>query len=171
MVSCLTVSAIKVTKDILAQESENITMWAGYARLESKRGKLHSARAVYGAILAKHTPISIAEDTPALAMWADWVKMEWAAGDQDRYIDLLMCLADCRVPSEYPAQTCTDAAGRLLETSYELPKSSAFAKLKARQVSHIRVLPLRFAVLHHRPVPRERLSTRAVGLIQLSRRS
>jgi len=135
--SWLTGSAIKSTKELLAQEPENISLWAGYARLESKRGKIQSARAVYAAILANHTQVSISEESPALAMWADWAKMEWANGNQDRCTELLVSFADSRVPSGCTSAGAAYGAGRLMDEPYEPQKVSSLAKLKARQVSHI----------------------------------
>jgi len=140
MSSWLTDSAIRSTKELLAQEPENISLWAGYARLESKRGKIQSARAVYAAILANHTQVSRSEESPALAMWADWAKMEWANGDQDRCTELLVSFADSRVPSGYTSAGAAYGAGRLMDEPYEPQKVSSLAKLKARQVSHIRLL-------------------------------
>jgi hypothetical protein len=140
MGSLLTDSAIKSTKELLAQEPENISLWAGYARLEQKRGKIQSARAVYTAILANHTQVSTSKESPALAMWADWAKMEWANGDQDRCTELLASFADSRVPSGYTSGEAAYGAGRLLDKSYEPQKASSLAKLKARQVSRIRLL-------------------------------
>jgi predicted Zn-dependent protease len=141
MGSWLTGSAIKSTKELLAQEPENISLWAGYARLERKRGKIQSARAVYAAILANHTQVSTSKESPALAMWADWAKMEWADGDQDRCIELLVSFADSRVPGGYYTNgEAAYGAGRLLDKSYEPQKVSSLAKLKARQVSRIRLL-------------------------------
>jgi hypothetical protein len=140
MGSWLTGSAIKSTKELLAQEPGSVSLWAGYARLESKRGKLQSARAVYAAILANHTRVSTSKESPALAMWADWAKMEWANGDQDRCTELLVSFADSRVPSEYTNGEVAHGAGRMLDKSYEPQKVSSLAKLKARQVSCIRMI-------------------------------
>jgi hypothetical protein len=140
MGSLLTDSAIKSTKELLAQEPENVSLWAGYARLEQKRGKIQSARAVYTAILANHTQVSTSKESPALAMMADWAKMEWANGDQDRCTELLVSFADSRVPSGYTSGEAAYGAGRLLDKSYEPQKASSLAKLKARQVSRMRLL-------------------------------
>lgn len=137
MGSWLTGSAVKSTKELLAQEPENISLWAGYARLESKRGRIQSARAVYAAILANHTQVSISEESPALAMWADWAQMEWANGDQDRCTELLVSFADSRISSGYTNAKAAYGAGRLMDASYEPQKVSSLAKLKARQVSRV----------------------------------
>jgi hypothetical protein len=139
MGSWLTGSATKSTKELLAQEPENISLWAGYARLERKRGKIQSARAVYAAILANHTQVSTSKESPALAMWADWAKMEWVNGDQDRCTELLVSFADSRISSGYTNAEAAYGAGRLLDKSYEPQKVSSLAKLKTRQVSRIRL--------------------------------
>ena len=75
-------------------------MWAGHALLESKRGKLQAARAVYAGVLAQHTDLPVGDDSPALAMWADWAMMEWKTRNQARCLEVLICLAHSCVPGE-----------------------------------------------------------------------
>jgi len=94
------ISALKLTKEKLANDPQNVTLWAGYAGLECRRGKLESARGVYATVLANYTEMALAKESPALSMWADWAKMEWATGDPERCTELLVSLADSRLPSE-----------------------------------------------------------------------
>jgi hypothetical protein len=107
-VTRLIVSAVKHTKETLAREPDNITVWAGHARLEIKRGRLEAARAVYAGVLAQQSDAFAGDNSPALAMWADWAMMEWANGDQARCSEVLVALAHSRLPGGDGYQNVTD---------------------------------------------------------------
>jgi hypothetical protein len=121
---------------MLARWPENVTLWAAHARLESKRGKLQAARAVYTTILAHHTRVAASIESQTMAMWADWALMEWRAGEQERCTEVLLCLADSRIPGGLDSfRTALTIADGVLEPSHRPRQVSPLSLLKGRQVN------------------------------------
>ncbi|GMK55153.1 hypothetical protein CspeluHIS016_0202090 [Cutaneotrichosporon spelunceum] len=92
--------AVKTAKSILAGDSDNLSLWDGYAHLERQRGRLAAARQVYVTALqaAEQRATTPSIDTDDLEqdmgeLWASWAEMEYEAGDEDLCLQVLTMAA------------------------------------------------------------------------------
>lgn len=80
-------ATIKLAKQLLSQDRDNITLWRAFARVERNNGNVQSARTVYKSLLN-------GEDTlPFLniaCVWADWAELEWEAGKHSMALRILI---------------------------------------------------------------------------------
>lgn len=84
---------MKSAKAKLSHDRGNLTLWAGYARLERLRGNTQAARNVYAAAMSQAGQVQSLQESPALLLLADWVHMEWTLDESDRCQDILIRVA------------------------------------------------------------------------------
>lgn len=84
----------------LEQDRHNLELWAIYARLEHKKGKLGPARRVYSTALS--SPVAQNTVDESLELWADWATMEWEHDEQDRTREVLLRRVDGDATGEHP---------------------------------------------------------------------
>lgn len=91
-------SGIKVAKEILSSDRDNLALWDGYARLERQRGKVAAARQVY--VTAIQSAMARMQDSndenlelDEAELWASWAEMEWEEGNDKRCLEVLVMAA------------------------------------------------------------------------------
>lgn len=136
-------SGIKVAKEILSTDRDNLALWDGYARLERQRGKTAAARQVYvTAIQSVMARIQESDDEDLqldeAELWASWAEMEWEEGNDARCLEVLVMAAgmqrqaigrciDLRPDTNNPASCAAP--------DYEPQSPSPVSVLKSRQAS------------------------------------
>jgi hypothetical protein len=74
-------SAIKLAKQLLSVQRQNLLLWDGYARIERQRGKIEAARTVYVTALSMYRGFDRVQDKiDAPLLWRAWMEMEWEEG-------------------------------------------------------------------------------------------
>lgn len=73
-------SAVKLAKQVLRDNRQNLALWDGYARIERQRGKVDEARAVYVTALSMYREFNVLDQIDGPLLWRAWAEMEWEEG-------------------------------------------------------------------------------------------
>ncbi|PPQ62959.1 hypothetical protein CVT24_006065 [Panaeolus cyanescens] len=81
-------SAIKLSKSLLAVNSDSLIHWDTHAQLERFRGRHDEARKIYTTILVQSTQRNMV--LSAGRLWWNWAEMEWLAGGDEQALKIIL---------------------------------------------------------------------------------
>lgn len=90
-------SALKLAKEILRTNRQNLLLWDAYARLQRSRKKIAEARTVYVTSLSMVRSFTQKEKHHVPLLWRSWAEMEWEEGNS---VLALKVLVACTSPEE-----------------------------------------------------------------------
>jgi hypothetical protein len=83
------ISAIKIAKNILKNDSKNLLFWDAYARIERSNGNLKAARNVYMQALSLSQGFEEKEKVDMPLLWRAWSELEWEDGKEEAALAVL----------------------------------------------------------------------------------
>ena len=83
-------ATVRLAKQLLGQDRDNIGLWRAFARLERNHGMVDSARTVYSSVLAVEGDKAGQERTN---VWAEWAELEWETGEHSNALRVLQLAA------------------------------------------------------------------------------
>lgn len=137
------ISGVKVAKEILSSDRDNLALWDGFARLERQRGKIAAARQVYvTAIQSVTARIQESNDgdlqLDEAELWASWAEMEWEEGNDDRCMEVLVMAAGSQrqaLGENIHHLPLANGTAPCIAPEYQPQAPSPVSVLKSRQVS------------------------------------
>lgn len=82
-------STVKLCKQLLSQDRNNLSMWCTYARMLRSQRKAEEARQVYRLCCSSFDP-EVQSATDIEHVFSEWAELEWLAGRNEELLNILI---------------------------------------------------------------------------------